>query len=218
MSKALSGVLAFCAILIAGSVFYYYVIYLPQEQTGANIFQSLVNSFNKPQVSQVTPAPPAQQTPTPTHAPTQVLLTKEELNQPFVVDDVQYTVSGGKNLGNQLAAYTTPSQGSYIQVKFSGENVGTQSVSVHPTVYLQDSMNRQFQTASVFMYEPPQGYTIYNSSYGTAEFGTYMSPIQLQPGFSQKLVSIFEVPATSSGLILVVANGSTENYYVPLGF
>jgi len=196
-------------LIAAGAVAYYFLYFLPQQNSAGSISVKVTPPSQAQSAPAVTPAAPAQ--------PAQVPLTEEQLNQSFVIDNVQYEVQAVKNLGNQLASYTQPSQGTYLQVEFTAENVGTQTVTVKPIFYLMDSESRQFQTASAIMWEEPSGYTIYDSSYGDSSYGMSFSPISLQPGFSQKLVALFNVPLSSSGFKLVMANGTSQNFYVPLG-
>lgn len=198
-------------LAIAGAVVYYFLYFLPQQNSAGSIDVKVT----PPSTSQTQNITPAQ--PTAPAAPTQAPVISEQLNKPFVIDNIQYAVHSAVNLGSQLTSYTQPSQGKYIQVKLTALNVGTQTATVKPILYLMDSGNRQFQTTAAILYEPPSGYEIYDSSYGQTSYGMSFSPISLQPGFSQNLVALFQIPTTSSGLSLAMGNGTTQDYYVSLG-
>ncbi len=198
-------------LVIAGAVAYYFLYLLPQQNSAGSIDLKVA----PPSPSQSQAVAPAQPVTPP--VPTQAPVVFEQLNKPFVIDNIQYTVHSAVNLGNQLTSYAQLSQGKYIQVKLTALNVGTQTVTVKPILYLMDSGNRQFQTTAAFLYQPPSGYKIYDSSYGQTSYGMSFSPISLQPGFSQNLVALFEIPTTSKGLMLAMGNGTTQDYYISLG-
>jgi len=210
------AVAALGIIVISGSVFYYYVIYLPNKPSAVQETIGAANNADTPK-DQTPALPTPQQIVGPTTVQ-QPIITAKQVGNSFAIGQIQYTVNSAKNLGSSLNSYTAPSKGKYIQVNFMAVNNGSSETSINTGFYIVDNKGRHYDTATTFMFSPPSGYQEYSSSEGVKNpFGLDMGLNKLKPGFSGKYTGLFEVTKDSGGLQLMMGDGSSQGYSVSLG-